>query len=194
MRKVKLSDFAKMNGVGYRTVWNWLKSGKIKNYETSHTGRIYVICDDSQDENVNTNVFVYARVSSAEKKNDLVSQAKLCESFCASKGWQVEKTFKEVASGMNDNRKMLNAILEHPPGKLVVLYKDRLTRFGYNYLKKAFEFKGCEIVIVNGNHSEPEDLLKDFIAVITSFCCRLYGARRGQAKALKMKNDLHNEG
>ena len=191
MKKVKLSEYAKLQGVGYRTVWNWIKEGKLKNYEVSHTGRIYVSLDESQ-EKPSQNIYIYARVSSAEKRNDLESQVKLCETFCLSKGWKIEKSFKEVASGMNDNRKMLNKILENPPSKLVVLHKDRLTRFGFNYLKKAFEFKNCEIVVINENSLESEDLLKDFIAIITSFCCRLYGARRGQAKALKMKDELKN--
>lgn len=191
MKKVKISEYAKLQGVGYRTVWNWIKKGKLKNYEVSHTGRIYIFLDEVQEKS-SQNVFIYARVSSAEKRDDLESQVKLCETFCLSKGWKIEKSFKEVASGMNDNRKMLNKILENPPSKLVVLHKDRLTRFGFNYLKKAFEFKNCEIVVINENSSESEDLLKDFIAVITSFCCRLYGARRGQAKALKMKSELKN--
>lgn len=189
MQKVKISEYAKLQGVGYRTIWNWIKDGKLKNYEVSHTGRIYIILEETQ-EKLPQNVMVYARVSSAEKKSDLESQVKLCEEFCFSKGWKVEKSFKEIASGMNDNRTMLNKILENPPSKLVILHKDRLTRFGFNYLKKALEFKNCEIVVINENNSESEDLLKDFIAVITSFCCRLYGARRGQAKALKMKVEL----
>ena len=91
---------------------------------------------------------------------------------------------------MNDNRKMINKIFQNPPKNLVVLYKDRLTRFGFNYIKEALFSKGCNLIIINENNSESEDLLKDFVAVITSFCCRLYGARRGQSKALKLKEEL----
>ncbi len=91
---------------------------------------------------------------------------------------------------MNDNRPRLNLILDNPSNKLVVLYKDRLTRFGFNYIEKLLKSKKCELIVINQNKTEEEDLLKDFIAIITSFCCRMYGARRGQSKALRMKQEL----
>jgi putative resolvase len=75
---------------------------------------------------------------------------------------------------------------------VVCLHKDRLTRFGFNYIKRCIESNGGELVVINANKTDEEDLLKDFIAIITSFCCRLYGARRGQAKALMVKTELAN--
>lgn len=185
--KKKLSEWAKENAVCYRTAWNYYKKGRFE-------GRVYVspegsiFLDEDRDKDKISDIQVYARVSSNNKKEDLNSQAKLCEDFCLAKGWKITRVFREIASGMNDNRKMLNQLLQKPPQKLVVLHKDRLTRFGFNYLVQAFKAKGCEIVVINENHTESDDLLKDFIAVITSFCCRLYGARRGQAKALKAKS------
>jgi predicted site-specific integrase-resolvase len=154
---------------------------------------IFVDLEEPKVETGAKRVYVYARVSSSEKREDLANQALLCEQFCAGRGLVVEKTFKEIASGMNDNRNALNKILDNPPDKLVVLYKDRLTRFGFNYLEKLLAKVGCEIIVVNKNASDQEDLLKDFVAIITSFCCRLYGARRGQAKALKMKENLKSD-
>ena len=193
--RIKLGDWAKQNGILYHTAWNWFKAGKMpcKTLKTE-TGTILVEVEPEDDIKAKTDrIYVYARVSSAAKKEDLKSQAALCEQFCLTKGWQVAKTFKEVASGANDNRKMLNAILDSPPDKLVVLYKDRLTRFGFNYLNKMLSKLGCEIVVINSNEDTQEDILKDFIAVITSFCCRMYGARRGQAKVLKIKKELIND-
>ena len=136
-------------------------------------------------------VVIYGRVSSPNKKQDLESQIQLCEQFCIAKGWNISKTYKEIASGMNDNRKFLNKILESPPTKLIVLHKDRLTRFGFNYISKLLNHVDCEVVVINNNSSNDEDILKDFIAIITSFCCRLYGARRGQSKAIKLKEQLN---
>ena len=188
--RMKLSEWAKEKNICYRTAWNWLKDGKIKNYEIDENRRVYVV---EENKNISTDTFVYARVSSNDKKLDLLNQAKLCEEFCISRGWIVTKTFKEISSGMNDNRKILNKILDNPPKRLIVLYKDRLTRFGFNYIKKILNSKDCELVIINENKTIEEDLLKDFIAIITSFCCRLYGARRGQSKALKIKTELKND-
>ncbi len=189
MRKIKLSKWAKNNAVCYRTAWNYFKSGKFNGCsEVTPTGSIYVF-DQDVKENIGK-VSIYARVSSSNKKQDLQSQAELCQEFCISKGWEIDKTFKEISSGMNDNRKVLNKILENPPTKLIILHKDRLTRFGYLYVEKLLAAKGCELICINKSESDQHDLVKDFISVITSFCCRIYGARRGQAKALKIKENI----
>lgn len=183
---MKLSEWAKKKGVTYRTAWQWFKDGKINSdVEITESGSIFI---NEKVSDIKSNVIIYGRVSSANKKADLDNQIKLCESFCISKGWSIESSYKEIASGMNDNRKILNKILENPPKKLVVLYKDRLTRFGFNYIKNLLSKLGCEVVVINSTDNDQDDLLKDFVAIITSFCCRLYGARRGQSKALKIKH------
>lgn len=187
--KIKLSQFAKKYNITYRTAWQWAKDGKINNLEKTPTGG-HVVNESEINNGAEQTTDIYARVSNAEQRDNLENQAKLCEQFCISKGLKIRKVYKEVGSGMNDNRKMINKIFQNPPTNLVVLYKDRLTRFGFNYIKEALISKNCNLIVINENNSESEDLLKDFIAVITSFCCRLYGARRGQSKALKLKEEL----
>lgn len=186
---MKLSKWAKEKGITYRTAWQWVKDGKLgSSIEITETGSIFIKEDTRSTKE--EYIIIYGRVSSSNKKQDLDNQIKLCEEFCISRGWAIGKTYKEIASGMNDNRKILNKILENPPTKLVVLHKDRLTRFGFNYISKLLKLIGCEVVVINNNSSDQDDILKDFVSVITSFCCRLYGARRGQAKALKIKQEL----
>lgn len=191
--KLKLSDWAIKNGVSYQTAWNWFNSKKmpVSAIQTS-TGTILVE-DVTTPTNKINNTYIYARVSSSNKKQDLENQLKLCENFCMANGWTVEKSFKEIASGMNDNRKKLNFILQNPPTKLVILHKDRLTRFGFNYIETLLKHVGCELIVINRDLEDESDILKDFIVIITSFCCRLYGARIGQSKALKMKEQLKND-
>ena len=94
---------------------------------------------------------------------------------------------------MNDNRRELNKLfldLESKKFTLIVENKDRLTRFGFNYLDKYFKSMGCKILVINKNEDDQQDLLKDLVSVITSFCCRLYGLRRGANKARNLKNDI----
>lgn len=192
---MKLSQWAKQQGITYRTAWTWFKNNTLPvNAYQSSTGTIIVEELSNVKQNNQNYVDIYGRVSSTEKKTDLENQLKLCEQYCISKGYQIRKVYKEVASGMNDNRQQLNKIFDNPPSKLIILYKDRLTRFGYNYIEKLLKNKNCEIEIINSSLTQEEDLLKDFIAVITSFCCKLYGSRRGQSKALKLKNELNNNG
>jgi len=189
---MKLSTWAKKQGISYRTAWQWVKDNKLPvPFNITESGSIFV--NESLPNNIKERVVIYGRVSSANKKSDLESQIKLCEQFCIAKGWTVDKTYKEIASGMNDNRKMLNLIMETPPTKLVVLHKDRLTRFGFNYISKLLKNLNCEVVVINNNDNSSDDILKDFISIITSFCCRLYGLRRGQSKALKVKELLRHD-
>lgn len=84
---------------------------------------------------------------------------------------------------MNDHRPKLKKLVASNPSRLVVEHKDRLTRFGFGYFEQWLPMIGCELVVMNRDKEEKDDLLKELIAIITSFCCRLYGLRRGQRKA-----------
>jgi len=145
-----------------------------------------LVYPDSNDVRV-VKTYVYSRVSSHNKKGDLERQEKRCVAFSEANGWPIEKTFREIASGMNDNRKQLNRVFDIEPGRLVVEHKDRLTRFGFRYLEVLMGKMGWEIVVINRDEDDKDDLMKDLVAVITSFCCRLYGLRRGQSKAKEIK-------
>ena len=186
---MKLSDWAKKNGIVYGTALNWFHNGTLPcPAQQLPTGTILVDVQSKNDNMLKT--ITYSRVSSSNKKNDLQTQIELCNQFCISNGWEIDKSIKEIASGMNDNRPKLNQILDLKNIRLVILYKDRLTRFGFNYLEKLIKSNGGKLVVINRDAIDENDLMKDFIAIVTSFCCRLYGARRGQSKALKLKEEI----
>ena len=182
---MKLADWAREQGIAYQTAWRWFKEGKLPvPAEQTPSGAILV----HPERNRSLLTVVYARVSSRAKKDDLDRQAKRCTEFCNAKGWEVHRVVKEIASGMNDNRRRLSKILESDqPIRLVVEHKDRLTRFGFRYFELFFEKLGWELVVLNRDADAEDDLLKDLVSVITSFCCRLYGLRRGKAKAKEIK-------
>jgi predicted site-specific integrase-resolvase len=185
---MKLSVWAEKQGIPYITAWRWFKYGKlpVKAIKTP-TGMILV-----QEESIRPpeNTWIYARVSSHEKKGDLERQAERCLEFCRANGWVVNRVVKEIASGMNDSRPKLWKLLESSPSRIVVEHKDRLTRFGFMYLERLLPKVGCELVVINRDFEEKDDLMKDLVAIITSFCCRLYGLRRGQNKAKQLKKEL----
>jgi predicted site-specific integrase-resolvase len=109
--------------------------------------------------------------------------------FCNAKGWCVHEVVKECASGLNDCRPKLQKILKaRRATKIVVEHKDRLTRFGFEYIKILFP--ECEIVIVN-NTEDKNDLMQDFVSLVTSFCVRLYGQRRTKRSTKKLINTLN---
>ena len=129
-------------------------------------------------------------MSSHEKRGDLDRQAERCVEFCQARGWVIEKLVKEIASGMNDSRPRLTKLLASKPTRIIVEHKDRLTRFGFGYFEQLLPMIGCDLVVIHRDSEEKDDLVKDLVAIITSFCCRLYGLRRGQRKAKEIKETL----
>ena len=187
---MKLADWAKQQGIAYITAWRWFKYGKLPVPAIkTPTGAILVTIDAVPASTV-AEAWVYCRVSSYEKKGDLDRQAERCLEFCRAAGWAVRQVVKEIASGMNDTRPKLTKLLVARPSRIVVEHKDRLTRFGFGYFEQLLPMLGCELVVINRDSEEKDDLLKDLVAVITSFCCRLYGLRRGQNKAKALKEQL----
>ncbi len=190
---MKLSQWAKNQGISYKTAHNWFKDNKlpVSSYQTK-TGTIIV--NEYQNDTENKGIAIYCRVSSNDKKDDLKRQVERCQKFCFNKGIEVDKVFKEVASGMNDNRKELNKLLKDKYKYIIVEHKDRLTRFGFNYLETLLLRLGTEIIVINRDDEDETDLIKDFISIITSYCCRLYGMRRcknKKEKILEIINDNH---
>jgi predicted site-specific integrase-resolvase len=140
-------------------------------------------------------VAIYARVSSAENKSNLDSQAERLAAYCAARGYQVAKVVKEVGSGVNDGRPKLLALLEDQGISLIVVeHKDRLTRFGFRYLDTLLKTQGRAIEVVNQVENGTEDLLADLTAIVDSFCARLYGQRRAKRKTEAIVRELEAKG
>jgi putative resolvase len=136
-------------------------------------------------------IVTYARVSSSENKQNLETQSQRLINFCNAKGWQTSENIKEVGSGVNDNRKKLLKVLQDRIAtKIIVEHKDRLTRFGFNYILTICKSFNCEIVIINETDSQKEDIIQDFIFIITSFCSKIYGQRRSKRKTEEIIKEL----
>ena len=197
---MKLSAYADKVGVSYQTAHRWFKNGKIPGAYQIETGTVIVpdsaIPSDSKESSTRTKTVVYARVSSNEqRKTNLEKQAERMQNFCTSNGWIVDSVVKEVGSGLNDERKKLLSIFKDPQVKrIVVEHRDRLTRFGFNYLETFAEIEGFEIVVADKTmDNDKDDIMADFTAIITSFCARLYSKRRGKNKAKALKTILLTE-
>jgi predicted site-specific integrase-resolvase len=175
---MKLSDYAKKLGVSYKTAWRMWKRGEIKATQLP-TGTIIV----TTEEVLPQGVAIYTRVSSAENKSNLDSQAERLKAYCIAKGYQIKYIVKEVGSGVNDNRKKLIELLLKDDYSLIICeHKDRLTRVGFNYLKVLLNKQGKDIEVVNLAEERKDDLRQDFVAIMTSFCARLYSIRRRTRK------------
>lgn len=193
MKKVKLTTYAKLNDVTPRTVWNWIKKGFVK-YERTETNRILIIQDDEYNPIKPPRVAVYARVSSAENKENLERQKDRLVSYANAKGYKVEKIITEIGSGLNDQRPKLEKLLTDKTIDIIVVeHKDRLARFGVNYIEKLLALDDRRIEVVNPQTNEKDDLMQDFVSIITSFCARLYGKRRTKRQTEKIIEELNKE-
>lgn len=187
---MKLSKYAEKIGVKRATATKWFHKGLIKGAYQLPTGTIIVPDEIFNEKEIKTGeTVIYARVSSPERrKTDLEYQAKRMSDFCISNGWKIDRIIKEVGSGLNDSRPKLMELFEGKRNiqRIVVEHKDKLTRFGFNYLSALARAKEIEIIVADETESPKEDLMLDFVSVITSFCARIYGQKRGKKKKDKM--------
>ncbi len=178
---MKLSEWARRNGVTYKTAWKWFNAGilPVKALRLP-TGTILVL---PALEEAPKDVALYARVSSHDQKKDLERQLARLVSFATREGHQVGRTVEEIGSGLNGHRSKLLAVLRDPTiGAVVVEHRDRLATFGVEYIQAALETSGRHLIVMEQGESE-DDLVRDMTEVLTSFCARLYGRRSARNRA-----------
>jgi len=197
-----LREAGKKLGVSVYTMRYWVKTGKIPTVRTlgGHhriTQRELDRLSGEKEISSGPQVIIYSRVCSSENKSNLESQSERLSDYSAARGYQIHKVLKEIVSGVNDSRKILlwlmDYVVSHPVDKIIVEHKERLTRFGFTYLEKYFNREGVEIEVVNETKDVKEDLMSDFVSIITSFVARLYGIRRSKRRTEKLIRDLKNE-
>lgn len=178
MKEIKLSEYAKLKNRCYRTMWNHFHNGTLKDAYMSESGSIYIrLPEEKKDEYV----VIYSRVSSNDQKADLTRQIDRLQNFAINNGLTIKKVYSEIASGLNDNRKELVKMLNDDKVTTIIIeHKDRLTRFGFNYIKTLCDRLKIKIIIVNESNDMVNDIMEDFISIITSFCARIYGKRRSR--------------
>jgi predicted site-specific integrase-resolvase len=189
---VKLSQYAKQQGISYSTALRWWHQGVIRGYQAP-SGTIIVEADRKQAR-ARERVVIYARVSSPEHKENLERQAERLVQYCTVRGYQVAQVVKEIASGVNDSRPKLLAVLkDRQATRIVVEHKDRLTRFGFRYLETLLELQGRTIEVVNVAENDEEDLIADLVAIVYSFSARLYGQRRAKRQTERIVQEVQAE-
>lgn len=192
MFPMKLSQYAKQQGISYSTALRWWHQGVIRGYQAP-SGTI-IVETDVKPHPPFERVVIYARVSSPEHRENLERQVERLVQYCTTRGYQVAQVVKEIASGVNDSRPKLLALLKDPQAtRIVVEHKDRLTRFGFHYLETLLEIQSRTIEVVNVAENDKEDLIADLVAIVYSFTARLYGQRRAKRKTERIVQELQGE-
>ena len=192
---MKLSEYAKKHSITYVTAYRHWRKGYIKGKQLpSGTIVVYEEPESYQIKNEDPRVVLYARVSSSENKNNLESQCNRLRDYASAKGYKIKKELKEIGSGLNDKRQKLKRLLESDDWDiLLVEHKDRLARFGIHYLEILLAKQNKKIEIINESESDKQDLMQDFVSIITSFCARLYGMRRNKRKTEQLIRELEKD-
>ena len=184
------------------TLGTYCKKGVIR-YEISPTGKriyndedVYAILNKG---NKRLN-YIYARVSSSNQKNDLLRQVENLNNFCINSGIQVDSVFKDIASGISfENRKeffkLLDDVIDHKVAKVIITYKDRLSRVGFDLFYHLFKKFGTEIIVASQIGSEKldsEEIFEEIISLLHCYSMKMYSKRR-VAKIKEALSDDQND-
>ncbi|QKR00872.1 IS607 family transposase [Metallosphaera tengchongensis] len=175
-------------GISYATLWNYVKQGKIKpiilesgkwRFREEDVERLMGVVKKKK-------VVLYARVSSDTQKDDLAKQV----AYLQGRVEEYDLTITDIGSGLNMKRKgfkrLLKMILNNEVSKVVVAYKDRLVRFGFEILEEVCRTHNCEIEVLEEEDKAPEqELVEDLITVLVSFSGKLYGMRSHKYEKVK---------
>ena len=187
---MKLSEYAKQKGVTYRTAQNHWYKGLLKGEQLA-TGTI-VIFDKEPVKKTELQIATYSRVSSSQNKDNLDKQQSRLIDYANAKGYKTKYNIKEIGSGLNDSRPLLLKLLSDKEIDIIIVeHKDRLTRFGFKYIETLMGLQGRKVEVINEIEDDKDDLIQDFISIITSFCDRIYGQRRTKRSIEKLIKELN---
>jgi excisionase family DNA binding protein len=180
---VSPAQAARILGVNERTLRRWEEAGKIKAFRTPGGKRRYDITSITVKPSRLT--VIYARVSSPKQREDLQRQCDYLQSQ-----YPTAEIIAEVGGGLNYKRKKFLALLERVMQgdieRIVIAYKDRFARFGFDFFAWLCAKNSCEILVLNQVELSPErEMVEDILAILHSFSARLYGLRKYPSQIVK---------
>lgn len=188
-----IREFSKILGVSAQTLRNWDAKGKLHPHHTSSNGYRYYSQEQlNQVMNIKPKldrlVIGYCRVSSNKQKDDLERQIENMKMYLTAQGKPYE-IITDIGSGINYNNKglkeLIQRITQNKVEKVVVLYKDRLLRFGFELVEYVASLHDCNIEIIdNTEKTEQQELVEDLVQIITVFSCKLQGNRANRTRKL----------
>ena len=195
MKYYSIGEFANRIGKTIQTLRNWDKKNILKPSHVTQGGTRYYSQEQlnhflglKSEKQINKKIIGYCRVSSHKQKDDLERQIENVKTYMYAKGYQFE-IITDIGSGINYNKKGLNQLIDMVTNseveKIVVLYKDRLIRFGYELIENLCNKFGTTIEIIdNTEKTEQQELVEDLVQIVTVFSCRLQGKRANKAKKM----------
>ena len=195
MKYYSIGEFANRIGKTIQTLRNWDKKNILKPSHVTQGGTRYYSQEQlnhflglKSEKQINKKIVGYCRVSSHKQKDDLERQIENVKTYMYAKGYQFE-IITDIGSGINYNKKGLNQLIDMVTNseveKIVVLYKDRLIRFGYELIENLCNKFGTTIEIIDNTEKMGEqELVEDLVQIVTVFSYRLQGKRANKAKKM----------
>ena len=189
IKMLKPKDVAKTLNVTVRTLQSWDRQGVLPALRTPAGRRWYSeeqinkFLNKENSQNGKKMNIAYSRVSSRQQKTELENQENFIKNHVNGNGMIIGKYFSDIGSGLNYKRenflKMIELVMERKVDKIFVTYKDRVVRFGFDFMEWFCQRFGTEIIVLNDRKTSPEnELVNDLILIIHVFSCRIYGLRK----------------
>jgi putative resolvase len=182
---MKLAAWARANGVHPQTAYRWFRQGRMPVPARRLPSGTILVQVPGSDGVPDQGAVLYARVFAHDQRTDLDRQVARLSAWAAGQGVSVAEVVTEVGSGMNGRRPRLRRLLADPQATMIVVeHRDRLARFGVEHVEAALLAQGRRLVVVDPSETT-DDLVRDMVDVLTSFCARLYGRRGARNRALR---------
>ena len=197
-----IAEFSKLINVSKQTLRNWDKNGKLvpiklksghRRYTNEHLAKFNTNHKISKRLNI-----IYCRESTAQQKNSLNNQINKCKEFCINKGLTIDLIISDNLSALNYNRKGLKDILklalEDKIENLIIYYKDRLVRFGFEMFEELAILNNFNIIIIDNSETDKtkeQEFAEDLISIIHHFSMKIYGKRSYKQKVLNAESNIN---
>ncbi|GKU83014.1 IS607 family transposase [Niallia sp. NCCP-28] len=187
---MKAKDVLRILSITRPTLTKYVKEGIIGT-NTLPNGRYDYIEEDVYaflNKGMKRNTFIYARVSTSKQKKDLEKQIEQLKQFCFSNGWQINRIFKDVASGISfEKRKqffeMLDDVVSGKVERVIITYKDRMSRVGFDLFKHLFDKYNTEIIVMSeiGNVKlDSEEVFEEIVSLLHCYSMKMYSKRKNK--------------
>jgi len=185
---MKTKEVLKILRVSRSTLYRYLKKGTLKAVKMPNG---YYNFDDTTvysllNKDLPRRNYIYARVSTYKQKNDLKNQIELLKNFCFQSGYKINGIYSDIASGINFEKrneffKLLDEILDFKVQNVIISYKDRLSRVGYNLFYYLFKKFGTKIIVISelGNKKlDSEEIFEEIVSLLHCYSMKLYSKRK----------------
>lgn len=196
---MKSKEVLKLLSVTRPTLTKYVKNGTIK-VEIKHNGQ-YEYDEKSVyrllNKDIERKTYIYSRVSTSKQKQDLQNQIDILKGFCFSRGYKIDGIFSDIASGISfDKRvdffKLLDEVVSGKVERVIITYKDRMSRVGFDLFYFLFKKYNCDILVMSEIGSpklDSEEIFEEIVSLLHCFSVKMYS----KIKMDKIKNTLKED-